>query len=101
MSKQHQRKLEALRAMASQDASPEERDIARRKLRELEAKIAATPTEVSAWQRAQMEEEARAQAQLISDETERANLLKRWERGTFSGMTIRAGAVTKLVVKGD
>lgn len=97
MSKQHQRRLDALRAMAEQDASPEEANVARRKLRELEARIAATPPEVSAWERAMMEEAEQARMQAIADETTRATLVKRWERGTFTGMRIKAGAVTKLV----
>ncbi len=81
------RKLAALRAMANQDASPRERDIAREKLRRY---VSFTTTVLTHEQEAAAEAERQRQA----DEDVRADILRRWERGGFDGVTLRAGVVT-------
>jgi len=81
------RKLAALRAMANQDTSPKERDIAREKLRRY---VSFTATVLTHEQEAAAEAERRRRA----DEDVRAELLRRWERGGFDGLTLRAGVVT-------
>ena len=79
------RKLAALRAMANQDESPVERDIAREKLR----RLASLQTYVHT--REQIEAE-RAEAVWLSEEATRADLLRRWERGDFDGVTLSVGS---------
>ncbi len=82
------RRLSALRAMANQDASPVERDIAREKLRRLAS------LQVIARTREQ-EEAERLAAVIRADEAARVELLRKWERGDFAGMTFRAGSKTE------
>lgn len=88
--------MEALRAMAEQDESTVERDIAREKLAILEAKEAAdmgrfSPAEVR-WLAEQRERDLRR----AEEEAVRADLVKRWERGEFSGATARMGSKTEV-----
>ena len=77
-------------AMAQQEDSPEEAAVARAKLASLDLRDdeeflppAVVRARWEAYQRQQAHE---------ADEREREALLKRWERGTFSGIRIRAGA---------
>lgn len=79
------RRLAALRAMANQDDSPAERDIAREKLR----RLVSLQTLVRTHE--QREADAREAARL-ADETERQALIRRWERGEFAGITFRVGS---------
>jgi len=130
------RRLDALRALASQSESPREAEIAREKLAALAARDAASmdPYEpcgdcgklrrehrpkpsgvddpfllryilgwhayVAAWEQEWADyrqheriAEAKAQAEAKArQEAEIAELVKRWERGTYSGMTVGGGA---------
>ena len=85
MSQTSARKLAALRAMANQDSSPVERDIAREKLRRLASLQAVHLTH-------EQREAARVAEAIAADEVARAELLRRWERGDFSGVTLTAGS---------
>ena len=78
-------RIAALRAMANQTASPEEALIAQEKLRRYASFTAVVQTR---------EQVARAerQRQHEADEAARLALVKRFERGGFKGVTIRAGA---------
>lgn len=78
--------MEALRAMAEQDDSPAEREIAREKLAIFEAR---EPVEQITWEQRQRIE---AERQRLADEEVRAAIVRRWERGVFTGMKVRAGA---------
>lgn len=84
------RRMEALRAMAEQDDSPEEREIARAKLAIFEAK---EPVEQITWEKRLAIE---AERQRLADEETRAAILRRWEQGAFAGVRIRTGAVTEV-----
>ena len=126
MSKQNQRRLAALQAMAGQDVSPEEAKIARDKL----SKLAAQPADeeevhaygyghavyrnslLQAYNMLGMECRhcgkpvndpvhdlyaaerrrlaAEAEEARLADEEERKAILRRFEQGTFKGVTIRA-----------
>lgn len=85
------RRLDALRAMAEQSESPKEREIAARKLRDLEALEASRRPEAE-WERIQRREAERAVADAYAREKAIAEIVKRWERGAYDGITVRSGA---------
>lgn len=127
MSKQNQRRLAALQAMAEQSVSPEEAKIAQEKLNQLAAQP-ADEEEVHAYGygltvfRSHLDQAynmlgmecrhcrkpvndpvhdvyaperkrraAEAAAARLADEEERKAILRRFEQGTFKGVTIKAG----------
>lgn len=83
------RRMEALRRMAEQDASPREREIAA-------AKLAAAQSEDDSWRTAwadqQEHERIRDERDRAAREAEYADIVRRWEAGTFTGLTATLGA---------
>lgn len=90
------RRMEALRAMAEQDESIVERDIAREKLALLEAREAADIPRYTPWEARQITEQRERELTRASEEATRAELVKRWERGEFAGIHVRTGATTEV-----
>jgi hypothetical protein len=84
-----ERKLAALRAMAEQTTSPEEARIAREKLARYESFTTVLRT-LEEWRAVEAEEQR--QAEEARANAIRQDILDRFNRGGFDGVTIRAGA---------
>lgn len=85
-------RLAALQAMAGQDASPHEAAVAREKLRRLQRRQDRDESWRAAWADQKEHEriaDLRAQA---AREAEIAAIVRRWEHGTFSGLSVSVGA---------
>lgn len=83
------RKLAALRAMAEQTSSPAEAEIARAKLARYESLTTVLRT-MEEWRAIEAAE--RAEAEERRAEAIRQDIIARFNRGGFRGVTIRAGA---------
>lgn len=90
------RRLEALRAMAEQAVSPNERAIAKRKLRDLEALEASRRPEAE-WERIKRREAEAEFRQQVAREAQIAEIVRRWDRGGYDGVTVRSGATVDAV----
>ena len=88
--------MAALRAMAEQDESTVERDIAREKLALLEAKEARDTPRFSPAEAYALAEARDRELNRAATEATRAELVKRWERGEFAGIHVRTGATTEV-----
>jgi len=92
------RRLAALLAMATQDESPEEAEIARAKLAAIRQRDEADEEWMKAWaDQREHDRIAEALARQRQD-AEIAQLVKRWERGTFSGMKFGVSATGAGIV---
>ena len=90
------RKLDALRALANQTDSPLEAAIAREKLLLLESRE-DPDYDYRQWQ---VRQEIEAERQRLADEAVIADLVKRWEQGSFTGVSVTAGANNSVRYKG-
>lgn len=83
------RRIAALRRMAAQSVSPNEREIAKAKLINAEDE---DDDWRAAWADQQEHERLLAEQQRAAREAEYADIVRRWEAGTFLGLTARLGA---------